>query len=167
MRDPREPPHAGVSPVLAWAIAVVSFFALAIMGLGMLSLYTERDLISVPGLGQLPGVVGMGLSVVVFAIALRGVLADARPSYVSSVFLALAAALVHLGGVWGTSVSEGSGSVRATAAAGQLVLGGASAVMVLAALIGAWIGIALRRTGARAPRWPWEKRDDDRETFDE
>lgn len=131
------------------------------MGLGVLSLFSEQDIISVPDLGQLPGVVGMGLSVVVFAIALRGVLAVPRPSFVSSVFLALAAALVHLGGVWGAAVSEGSGAVKATAAAGQLVLGGASAVIVLAALVAAWVGIALRRTAAHAPHWPWEK--DERE----
>ncbi|MGN8026899.1 hypothetical protein [Microbacterium sp. 22242] len=146
--------------MLAWAIGVVSFFALAIMGLGMLSLFSEQDIISVPRLGQLPGIVGMGLAVLVFALALRGVLAEVRPSFVSSVFLALAAALVHLGGVWGAAVSEGSGAVRATAAAGQLVLGGSSAVMVLSALIAAWVGIALRRTASRAPRWPWEKDED-------
>ncbi|WP_295014788.1 hypothetical protein [uncultured Microbacterium sp.] len=141
-------------------IGVVSFFALAIMGLGVLSLWTERDLISVPGLGQLPGVIGMILAVVVFAISLRAVLSNAHPSFVTSVFLALAAALVHLGGVWGTSVAEGTGAVRATAALGQLVLGGGSAVLVLAALVGAWVAIALRRTHARAPRWPWERDED-------
>ena len=58
-------------------------------------------------------------------------------------------------------MSEGAGAVRGTAAAGQLVLGGSSAVIVGAALIAAWGAIALRRTGARAPRWPWEKRDDE------
>ncbi len=140
---------------------MVSFFALSIMGLGVLSLLSEHDIISVQQLGQLPGVVGMGLAAVVFALALRVVLAEVRPSFVSSVFLALAAALAHLGGVWGTAVSEGSGAVRATAAAGQLVLGGSSAVIVVAALIAAWVAIALRRTGARAPRWPWEKKDED------
>lgn len=161
MPDPREPRPAGVRPVLAWVIGVVSFFALSILGLGMLSLLAEQDIISVPQLGQLPGVVGMGLAVVVFALALRAVLAEARPSFVSSVFLALAAALAHLGGVWGTAVSEGTGGVRATAAAGQLVLGGASAVVVVAALVAAWVAIALRRTAARAPRWPWEKDGDE------
>lgn len=147
--------------MLAWVIGAVSFFALSIMGLGVLSLFTEQDIISVPGLGQLPGIVGMGLAVVVFALALRGVVAEARPSFVTSMFLALAAALVHLGGVWGTAVSEGSGAVRATAAAGHLVLGGASAVIVISALIAAWVSIALRRTGARAPRWPWERNQDE------
>ncbi|MDQ4214185.1 hypothetical protein [Microbacterium capsulatum] len=143
--------------MLAWVIAVAIFFSLAIMGLGVLSLYTDQDIISVPRLGQLPGIVGMGLAVIVFALVLWRVLAELHPSFVASVFLALSAAIVHLGGVWGTAVAEGSGAVRATAAAGHLVLGGASAVIVLAALVAAWIGIALRRTAARAPRWPWEK----------
>ena len=139
----------------------MSFFALSIMGLGVLSLLSEHDIISVSQLDQLPGIVGMGLAVIVFAGALRPVLGDPHPSFVSSVFLALAAALVHLGGVWGTAVSEGAGAVRATAAAGQLVLGGSSAVVVLAALVAAWVAIALRRTRARAPHWPWEKKDED------
>lgn len=140
---------------------MVSFFALTIMGLGALSLFAERDILSVPRLGQLPGIVGMVLAVLVFALALRTVLADRRPSFVAAVFLALAAAIGHLGGVWGAAVAEGSGAVDATAAAGQLVLGGASAVVVVAALIAAWVAIALRRTDARAPHWPWEKSDDE------
>jgi len=131
------------------------------MGLGVLSLFAERDLISVPRLGQLPGVVGMVLAVAVFALALWGVLANPRPSFVATVFLALGAALVHLGGVWAAAVAEGAGAIDATAAAGQLVLGGASAVIVVAALVAAWGAIALRRTEARAPRWPWEKDDDE------
>ena len=113
-----------------------------------------------PRLGQLPGVLGMVLGVLVFALALWAVLADRRPSFVATVFLALGAALAHLGGVWAAAVAEGAGAVGATAAAGQLVLGGASAVIVVAALIAAWVAIALRRTAARAPRWPWEKDDD-------
>lgn len=132
------------------------------MGLGALSLFAEHDLIAVPRLGQLPGIVGMLLAVLVFALALRGVLANRHPSFVATVFLALGAALAHLGGVWGAAVAEGAGGIDATAAAGQLVLGGASAVVVVAALIAAWVAIALRRTAARAPRWPWEKDDDER-----
>ncbi|GAB6859075.1 hypothetical protein [Microbacterium xylanilyticum] len=139
----------------------MSFFALTIMGLGALSLFAEHDIISVPRLGQIPGAVGMVLAVLVFALALWAVLADRRPSFVATVFLALGAALAHLGGVWGAAVAEGAGAVDATAAAGQLVLGGASAVIVVAALIAAWVAIALRRTAARAPHWPWENGDDD------
>lgn len=145
---------------MAWGIAVVTFFALTIAGLGFLSLLTETDIISAPGLGQLPGVIGMLLAVVVFALALRAVLAVPRPSFVSSVFLALSAALVHLGGVWATAVAEGAGLARSTAVIGHLVLGGSSAVVAFAALIAAWVGIALRRTHARRPRWPWEEQDE-------
>ncbi|MBS1907937.1 MAG: hypothetical protein JST33_15560 [Actinobacteria bacterium] len=142
-------------------IGVISFFALSIMGLGMLSLLAERDIIAVPRLGQLPGIVGMVVAVVVLAVSLWGVLAQPHPSFVATVFLSLGAALVHLGGVWGAAIAEGAGTIGATAAAGQLVLGGASAVIVVAALIATWVAIALRRTEARAPRWPWEKKDDD------
>ncbi|MBS1672875.1 MAG: hypothetical protein JSS74_02795 [Actinobacteria bacterium] len=144
-------------------IGTVLFFALAIMGLGMLSLFTEQDIISLPRLGQLPGIVGMAFAVLAFAMVLWLVLADPRPSFVASVFLALIAALVHVGGVWAVAVIEHAGAVKATAVAGQLVLGGASAVIVVAALLAAWVAIALRRTTARAPHWPWENGDDRRD----
>ncbi|WP_255218149.1 hypothetical protein [Microbacterium resistens] len=135
----------------------MSFFALAIAGLGFLSLFTETDLIVVAGLGQLPGIVGMVLAVTVFAVVLRIVLRPPRPSFVPSVFLALGTTLAHLAGVWIAALVEGAGIAPATAAVGQLVLGGASAVIAVAALVAAWGGIALRRTRSGRPRWPWEE----------
>ncbi|MDR6866700.1 hypothetical protein J2Y69_001293 [Microbacterium resistens] len=131
------------------------------MGLGFLSLLTESDIIMVPGLGQLPGIVGMVLAVAVFALTLWMVLAAPRPSYVSTVFLALGTTLAHLGGIWATALAEGVGVARATAPVGHLVLGGGSAVIAFAALVAAWAGIALRRTRARQPHWPWESPDED------
>ena len=38
---------------------------------------------------------------------------------------------------------------------------GSSAVLLGAALIAAWIAIALRRTKAAAPHWPWERTDEE------
>ena len=144
-------------------LGTTAFFALAIMGLGFLSLFTEADLITVPGLGQLPGVVGMALAVGVFALALRGALAVSvsPPSYAAALFIALGVTLVHLGGIWATALAEGAGVARSTAAIGHLVLGGGSAVVAFAALVAGWAGIALRRTRARPPHWPWERPEEE------
>ena len=51
--------------------------------------------------------------------------------------------------------------IIATAVAGDLVRGGASAVLLLAAAVAAWGGIALRRTKAQHPRWPWERDEEE------
>lgn len=156
--NPRSPGSAGVSAVLALVLAIISFFALTIGGLGFLSLLTETDIISVPGLGQLPGVIGMVSAVAVFALLLGVVLRAAHPSYFASLGVALATALVHLGAVWITASGTGDGPVSAGTVVGQLVLGGSSVLIAASALIAAWGGIALRRTRAQHPQWPWEKR---------
>ena len=48
-------------------LSTVSFFALAIVGLGAVSFAMDADIIGVPGLGQGPGVIGMATAVAVFA----------------------------------------------------------------------------------------------------
>jgi hypothetical protein len=53
------------------------------------------------------------------------------------------------------------GLVTATAVAGDLVRGGPSAVLIVAAAIAAWSGIALRRTRSERPRWPWEREEEE------
>ena len=49
--NPRGPASPGVSVILALVLATISFFALAVFGLGALSVATDRDIIAVPGLG--------------------------------------------------------------------------------------------------------------------
>ncbi|MFJ6532431.1 hypothetical protein [Microbacterium sp. NPDC091662] len=142
-------------------LATISFFALAVFALGAVSIVTDTDIIAVPDLGQMPGVVGMLAAVVAFALMLWSTLRRPQPSYVATIAIALVAGLAHLIAVWG-AVLIGAGSVvLATAVAGDLVRGGASAVLVLAGLIAGWGGIALRRTRAEHPRWPWERDEDE------
>ncbi len=142
-------------------LATISFFALAVFGLGAVSIATDTDIIAVPDLGQTPGVVGMIAAVVSFALVLWSTLRRPHPSYVATIAIALVAGLVHLVAVW-VAVLVGAGSiVLATAVAGGLVRGGASAVLVLAGLIAGWGGIALRRTRAEHPRWPWERDEEE------
>lgn len=137
-------------------LATIGFFALAVFGLGAVSVATDTDIIAVPNLGQVPGVAGMIAAVVSFALVLWSTLRRSQPSYVATVAIALTAGLAHLVVVWFAVLIGDGDLVLATAVAGDLVRGGASAVIVLAALIAGWGGIALRRTRAEHPRWPWE-----------
>ncbi|KJQ54043.1 hypothetical protein [Microbacterium sp. SA39] len=139
----------------------MGFFALAVFGLGAVSLLTDAEIIAVPGLGPVPGIIGMISAVVGFALMLLSALRRQQPSFFATISISLVAGLAHLTGVW-VAVLSGSGSiVIATAVAGDLVRGGASAVLLLAAAIAAWGGIALRRTRAARPRWRWESEDDE------
>ncbi|MFB8187947.1 hypothetical protein ACFC14_01400 [Microbacterium sp. NPDC055988] len=142
-------------------LATIGFFALAVFGLGALSVATDTDIIAVPGLGQAPGAAGMVVAVIVFALVLWSTLRRGAPSYVATVAIALLTALAHLVAVWITVIISSSDFVIATAVAGDLVRGGASAVLVAAGLIAAWGGIALRRTRAEHPRWPWERDEEE------
>ncbi|MFE7195207.1 hypothetical protein [Microbacterium oxydans] len=142
-------------------LATIGFFALAVFGLGAVSVATDTDIIAVPNLGQVPGVAGMIAAVVSFALVLWSTLRRSQPSYVATVAIALTAGLAHLVVVW-VAVLIGDGDlVLATAVAGDLVRGGASVVIVLAALVAGWGGIALRRTRAEHPRWPWEREEEE------
>ena len=138
-------------------LATIGFFALAIVGLGAVSVATDTDIIAVPDLGQAPGAVGMLAAVAAFALVLWATLRRRHPSFFASVAIAVAAALAHLVVVWVAVLLGTSNVVIATAVAGDLVRGGASAVLLAAGLIAAWGGIALRRTRAEHPRWPWER----------
>ncbi|MFE6997315.1 DUF6121 family protein [Microbacterium sp. NPDC057659] len=137
-------------------LATVLFFGLVILGLGMLSYFTDSDILSVPDLGQYPGVVGMVAAIIGFVAILVPSLRLRRPTYPASVLVGVATALAHLAGVWVAALFGGAGVAAATAAVMQLVVGGASMVVALAALAAAWIGVALRRTRSRKPHWPWE-----------
>lgn len=142
-------------------LATISFFALAVFGLGALSVATDTDIIAVPDLGQAPGAVGMLAAVIAFALMLWSTLRRPRPSYMATIAIALATGLAHLAAVWITVTIGAESPVLATAVAGDLVRGGASAVLVLTALVAGWGGIALRRTRAEHPRWPWEREEDE------
>lgn len=159
--NPRGPEPAGVSAVLALVLTTVGFFALAVFGLGALTVATDTDIIAVPGLGQLPGVIGMTVAVGAFALGLGGALRRQHPTFLSVPVIALSVGLAHLVAVW-IGVAAASGDlIVATAVAGDLVRGGASAVLLLAAAVAAWAGVALRRTRAERPRWPWEGGDEE------
>ncbi|BDV29694.1 hypothetical protein [Microbacterium terricola] len=153
------PESAGgrVRPLVAVAFATVGFVALVIFGLGMLSLALDEDVISVPGLGQLPGVVATTTAALVFAGGLWSAVRVPHPSFWAAPVVALAVALGYVGALWVTALVVGADPAAATAAAGRIATTGFGAIIAGAALVAAWAGIALVRTRARRPRWPWER----------
>jgi hypothetical protein len=157
--NPRGPEPAGVSAVLAVVMAGIGFFALAIFGLGAVSVFTDTDIITVPGLGQVPGAVGMLSAVFVFALTLWAAVRRARPSFLAVPGVALATALAHLVAVWFGVLIATADVILATVVVGGLVVNGPSLVLLGAAAIAAWGGVALRRTRAQRPRWTWEREE--------
>lgn len=149
-----------VRPAVALAFATVGFVALAIFGLGLTSLATNRDVISVPGLGQLPGILGMTASAIGFAVTLWSAVRGPHPSFWSAAACTAVAFLGYLAGVWIGALVNGADPAAAAEAAGRLATEWFGLVVLLAALVAAWGGIALVRTRAGRPRWPWEDEDD-------
>ncbi|WP_243229779.1 hypothetical protein [Microbacterium sp. CIAB417] len=154
--NPRGPEPAGVSAVLALVLSTISFFALAIVGLGALSFATDTDVIAVPDLGPAPGAIGMAAAVAAFAGVEWLAVRISRPVYRSVWVTALATVLVHLMVVSAGVLLAAGDVVVALAVAGGLVTTGPSLVILAAASVAAWGGVALRRTRAQHPTWPWE-----------
>ncbi|MFD4959704.1 hypothetical protein [Microbacterium sp. NPDC058389] len=145
-------------PAVALAFSTIGFVALTIFGLGMVSLATGEDVIATSGLGQVPGIVGMILSVLAFAgglwasIGRRG----RTPSFGGVAWTTAACFLAYIGGVWFGVLTTGAGLAVAAGVAGRLATSWFGAVVAGAAFVSAWAGIALVRTRAHRPRWPWE-----------
>lgn len=160
-KNPRGPRSSGVSALLALVLATIGFFALVIFGLGAVTVVTGRDIIAVPGLGQAPGATAMVLAVATFAGSLWASVRRPHPSFLSTFTISLGTGLAHLLVLW-AAVLIGTGDiVIATVVAGDLIRGGASVVVLAASAIAGWCGIALRRTRAQQPRWPWERDDEE------
>jgi hypothetical protein len=153
-----EPPPEGgpVSPPVALAFAVVSFVALAIAGLGVGSLLLDADVIDAPGGSQWPGVVGMLLATGGFAAALWSGVRAPHPSFWTAALTALGAFLGEVVGVTLGAALAGLDPATAVAVAGGVAAGWPGLVIAGAGGVCGWGGVALVRTRARRPRWPWE-----------
>jgi len=153
-----------VRPPVALAFATAGFFALLIFGLGMTSLATGEDVIAAPGLGQVPGVAGVVCATLAFAGGLWAAIARAgmrHPSYWGAAWTTAATFLAYLAGVWFGAVFTGADLGAATAVVGRLATSWFGLVIAAAAFVSAWAGVALVRTRARRPRWPWEDEFDE------
>ncbi|MDQ7878262.1 hypothetical protein Q9R08_09790 [Microbacterium sp. QXD-8] len=157
-----------VRPPIALAFATIGFVALTIFGLGMTSLILAEDVIATPGLGQIPGAAGVVCATLAFAGGLWAAIARAgsgppggsaaarHPSYWGAAWTTAAAFLAYVGGVWFAALFTGADLGVATAVAGRLATSWFGVSVAAAAFVSAWAGIALVRTRAHRPRWPWE-----------
>jgi hypothetical protein len=145
-----------VRPGVALALATVSFVALLIVGLGMLSLGMDEDVIATRGLGLAPGVAATTLATLAFAAGLWAGVRMTRPSYGAAGWCAVASFLGYLAGVWFGALLGGAGLATAVGAAGGVATSWFGVVVAVVGLVCGWGGIALVRTRARRPRWPWE-----------
>lgn len=154
--------HGGrVRPLTALAFATATFVALLIFGLGMVSLLLGEDVIEVPGLGQVPGILATAFATLAFAGGLWGAVRRPHPSFWGAAWTTAAAFLAYLAGVLLGAVFTGGDTAAALAAAGRIATSWFGAVVAGAAVVAAWGGIALVRTDARRPRWPWEDEFDE------
>jgi hypothetical protein len=150
-----------VRPQVALGLATVTFIALLIFGLGMVSLALSADIVAVQGLGQLPGIVATALTTIAFGVSTWLAVRRPQPSYWGALWTAVTCYLVYVATMWlGTSIASGDAAV-ATEVAGRIATTWFGVVVAAAAAIAAWGGIALVRTRAGRPRWPWEDEFDE------
>ncbi len=155
-----EPATGGLRPSLALAFAAVAFVALVIFGFGVTSLALSEDVLSTPGIGQAAGVVGLIAATVAFIVVLWTALRRPHPSFTASWAVGAGVFLSYLVGVWLGAVVFGADPALALSAVGSFATSWFAVVLVAMALIASWGGIALVRTRAGRPRWPWENEDD-------
>jgi len=150
-----------VRPLVALALATVTFIALLYGALGMTSRVLSADIVEEPGLGQIPGVFATALTTGGFALALWLGLRGPRPSYATALWTAATCYLVYVAGLWiGVLVASGEFAV-ATEVAGRIATTWFGLVVALAGGLAAAGGIVLVRTRSERPRWPWEDEFDE------
>ena len=161
MADEADPSGGPVRPLVALALATVTFIALLIFGLGMTSLLVGADIVEAPGLGQIPGVFATTMTTAGFALALWLGLRAAQPSSRTALWTAVTCYVVYVAALWvGVVVASGDLAV-ATQVAGRIATTWFGLVVALAGGLAAWGGIALVRTRGGRPRWPWEDEFDE------
>ncbi|NHI15583.1 hypothetical protein [Microbacterium excoecariae] len=138
------------------AFATAGYLALLVAGLGVSSLALDEDVIRTRGVGVVPAYVAAGAAIAVFALLVRQTVARERPSYVAAAGVALAAGATHAL-VLGAGALVGAGDLGvALGAVSEVLIGWVEPVVALTAAVAAGAAIAVRRTGAERPRWPWE-----------
>ena len=139
------------------AFASAGYLALLVAGLGIASAVTDRDVISVPGTSLVAAFVAAGIGIIAFALLLAAPLARQRPSYWSALSTAIGAGAVYLIAL-GICVLVSGGDLDGTLAVlAEVSTGWVAPVFAGSALVAAWFALAVRRTAAKPPRWPWEE----------
>lgn len=139
------------------ALTVTGFVAVVIAALGLLSLATDSDVIETPGLGPLPGVIGVAAVTGMLIVVLARVLRVPQPSYLAALWSGVAAYVVYVVAVAVAAIVGGTDPAVAVSAAGGLAIRWPGPTVALCAAGTVWIAVALRRTRGARPRWPWEE----------
>jgi hypothetical protein len=150
-----------VRPLVALALATVAFIALLIFALGMVSLVQRADIIESPGLGQIPGVFATVVTIGAFALTLWMGLRKPHPSFWTAAWAAAACYVAYVGAVWMAALVASEQIAVASEVAGRIATTWFGVAVAGAAALSAWGGIALARTRADRPRWPWEDEFDE------
>lgn len=153
-------PQGSVRPAVALAFSLIGFFAIVIAALGVVSLLTEEEVVAVPALGPAPGAVGLLAAGGAYAAVWWAGARAARPTFWWALVTAAASFLAYalVAGMTALIVTADLGAAVAVTA--DLAAGWPGLVVALGALVAAWAGIALVRTRASRPRWPWENDDE-------
>ena len=154
------PPQPPVRPAVALAFCLIGFFALTVAGLGLASLATDSDVIAVRGLGQVPGALGVAAAALAFAGSVWGAIRRPHPAFGTVVIVVAGTWLAYVAvtGLAAAIVAADIGTGMAVS--GSLAIGWQGLVVAGAALIAGWTAVALVRTRAARPRWPWERDDE-------
>lgn len=155
------PGRGPVRPATALAFSGVGFAALMILGLGLTTLATGQEVIQTSGLGQFPGLFGPIAALGAFAGVGWSALSRPRPSFWSVVWIALCAWIAYLAGVGVVALLAGADPLVALGTVGRLATTWFGTSVAAAALVAGWAAIALVRTRARRPQWPWEHDDEE------
>ena len=153
-------PQGSVRPAVALAFSLVGFFAIVIAALGVVSLVTEEEVVAVPALGPAPGAIGLLAAGGAYAAAWWVGARTARPTFWWALVVAAASFLAYALAAGAAALVVAADVGVAVAVAAGLAAGWPGLVVALGALVAAWAGIALVRTRASRPRWPWENDDD-------
>jgi hypothetical protein len=136
--------------------ASIGYLALLVAGLGTASAIADDDIISTPGVSLVAAYAAAGVAIVAFALLLAGPVSRERPGYWAAASTAVGSAGLYTIAL-AIAVFVSSGDLSTTGSVLREVLVGWVVPVVLgSALVAAWAAIALRRTSARQPRWPWE-----------
>lgn len=147
------------------AFGLITFFALIIASLGLISLLLDANVIEdqpagSPQLGAVPGAAGVACALAAWLVVVIPALK--RPGAGMGVLAGLAAAIAYVLAILVAAVLMGTDPARATAMAGRLItLGFAPAVAVAGMLTAVGATVAMRTSGRGTPRWPWERGEND------
>lgn len=143
------------SPLLV-ALASIVYLAMLVAGLGVASAITDEDIISTPGVSIVAAYAAAAAAIAAFALLLVGPVSREKSSYWSAASTAIGCAGIYtIALAIGVFVSSADLSLMGSVLS-EVLVGWVVPVVLGSAFVVAWGTIAMRRTEAKPPHWPWE-----------